>query len=400
MTNGAGRISDADRLILSLLLEDWSALGDGAGRPVDWDAMVVRAETSGVGPLLYRNLRSAGLLKALPADSVEALYGAYYRVAARNTLHLEALEAILKALARWGIVPILLKGAGLVATIYDNPALRPMGDLDLLVQPAEFRPALQCLGSLGYRPTHAEQYPGAYEVVTHHVGLRQEAPYDLLVELHHHWLDLPASLSHNVSVEEVRQRAIAVQVGQAQAWVLSPSDQVLHLSAHIAIHSPSIRRFIWCYDLDRVIRRYERSLDWTLILQRAVDYQMVLPLQRVLPAIIAMLTTPVPAEVLKRLERIPVDPRERQRYAPSALGPRSRLVDGLQKLSGLEGAGAKLRFAWQMLFPSWAYMRASYPDEGPARRLGRYPARWGLALRELISAWRWRRSSEQSRESL
>lgn len=400
MTDDAGSISDGDRLILSLLLEDWSALADSTGRRADWDAALARAETHGVGPLLYHKLRSAGRLEAIPPGSVQALQCAYYRVGAQNSLYLQALEAILEALARWGITPILLKGAGLVATVYHNPALRPMADLDLLVLPAEFRAALQCLASLGYQRTHAEQYPGAYEVVTHHVGLRREDPFGLLVELHHQWLSLPGSLSRYVSMEEVRQRAIAVQVGQAQAWMLAPADQLLHLSAHVAIHNPAVQRFIWYYDLDRVIRRYEQSLDWTPILQRAVDYRMVLPLQRVLPAVVRTLATPVPAEVLERLGRIPVDTRERQRYAPSALGPRSRLADGLQKLAGLEGAGAKLTFAWQMLFPSWAYMSASYPDEGPAKRLGRYPARWGSALRELISAWRWRRSNWQSQESL
>ena len=400
MTDGAGRISDTDRLILSLLREDCSALVDGTGRPVDWDAVLARAETHGVEPLLYHQWRSAGRLEAFPAGSVQALQCIYYRVVARNTLYLQALEAILSSLATWGITPILLKGAGLVATVYDSPALRPMGDLDLLVLPGEFRTALQCLGKLGYQPTHQEQFPGAYEAVTHHVGLRREASFGSLVELHHHWLSLPGSLSRYVSMEEVRQRAIAVQVGQARAWVLAPADQVLHLSGHIAIHSPVTQRFIWYYDLDRVIRRYEQSLDWALILKRAVDYRMVLPLQRVLPAVASMLGTPVPAEVLEELGRILVDPRERQRYAPSALGPHSRVVDGLQKLSGLEGVGARLKFAWQMLFPSWSYMSASYPDEGLARQLGRYPARWGSALRELTSAWRGRRSNWRSQESL
>ncbi len=400
MTDGAGHLEDAERMVVSLLREDWSALADGTSQPVDWDAVLARAEAHGVGPLLYHKLRSAGCLEALPADSVQALQGAYYEAAARNTLRLRALEAILKALARQGIIPILLKGAGLMLTVYDSPALRPMADLDLLVLPAELRPALHCLASLGYRPTHAEQFPGAYQVVTHHVGLRREGPFGSLVELHHHWLSLPGSLSRYVPMEEVQQRAIAVQVGQAEALVLAPSDQMLHLSGHLAIHNPVIHRLIWYYDLDRVIQGYEQSLDWALIFQRAVDYHMVLPLKMVLPAIVGTFATPVPAEVLEELGRIPVDPRERQRYAPSALGPRSRLVDGLQKLGGLEGAGAKLKFAWQMLFPSWAYMRASYPDEGPARRLGHYPARWGSALRELVSAWRRQRSNRRSQEPL
>jgi hypothetical protein len=396
MTDDAGHISGADRLILHLLREDWSALVDGTGRPVDWDAVLTRAKAHGVGPLLYHKLRSAGRLEVLPADSAQALQRAYYTAAALNTLHSEALEAILKSLATCGITPILLKGAGLVATVYDSPALRPMADLDLLVLPAELRPALQCLGHLGYWPTHAEQYPGAYEAVTHHVGLRREAPFALLVELHHHWLSLPGSLSRYVSMEEVRERAITGQVGQAQAWVLAPADQVLHLSAHVAIHSPAPARLIWHYDLDQVIRQYKRSMDWSLIVQRAVDYHMVLPLQRVLPAVVGMFATPVPAEVLEELGRISVDPREQQRYAPSALGPRSRLVDGLQKMSGLEGTGAKLKFVWQMLFPSWAYMSASYPNESLCRRLGRYPARWSSALRELITAWHCLRSNSRS----
>jgi hypothetical protein len=147
-------------------------------------------------------------------------------------------------------------------------------------------------------------------------------------------------------------------------------------------------RLIWYYDVDQVIRQAGSGLDWQALVQRAVRYQMVLPLQEVLPVAVAGLGSPVPEAVLARLASLPVTAGERQRYGAAALGPHSRLADGVQKLAGLEGTAARLRFAWGLALPAWGYMRQLHPDDSPARLAGRYPARWAAVLGEFARAAR------------
>lgn len=58
-------------------------------------------------------------------------------------------EAV-EALGRAGIRVILLKGIAYAGTLYPDPALRPMSDVDLLVEAARYRDAIDVLGRLGY----------------------------------------------------------------------------------------------------------------------------------------------------------------------------------------------------------------------------------------------------------
>ncbi len=385
---GAAEVVLFDPVLLGVLGEDDSIVSTPFARAgaIDWSYTADRAYDQGVAPLLYHKLSAAGQIDRLPEVVVRDLRHAHHTSWTKSVLHLRALEHLLGVLAGAGICPVLLKGAGLVLTVYAHPALRPMRDIDLLVSPAEFRPALHQLLDAGCRVTHDEPFTGAYETVTHHVGLLFRHGIEVLVELHHQWLSIPAQQGHLVSVDELRARGSAVRVGQARAYVLSAEDQVLQLSGHIAIHSPVLEKLIWYYDVDRVIRGAGPVLAWETILDRAQRYCMVLPLQQVLPIAVQHLGTPVPPPVLDRLAGLPVTAAERQRFGPAALGPHSRLTDGLQKLAGLPGFGAKLRFVWGSVMPTWAYMHHLYPDDSPARLASRYPARWLEVLREFTQA--------------
>ena len=86
-----------------------------------------------VGPLLYDAVRKKHLL---PAEVETALRQSYYLTAACNLRLFAALDQALRALAARGIEVIVLKGAALAQTVYPSVALRPMGDLDVLVRPA------------------------------------------------------------------------------------------------------------------------------------------------------------------------------------------------------------------------------------------------------------------------
>ena len=351
-------------------------------RAIDWQRTLPEAEQQGVAPIVYQRLRRESLLDCLPDDAVYTLRKAYHRAWVRNLLHLRILERAVLALAAVGIRPILLKGASLIATVYDEPALRPMRDVDLLVAPEEFRPALSQLVATGSQPTQGEPFDGAYELVSHHVGLVYHEETDILVELHHQWLSLPVQHVGVIDVAELRSRAQPVAIGNTHADALCAEDQVLQLAGHMAFHSPVLERLIWYTDIDRVVRHAGGDLDWDTIMHRAQRYLMALPLQHVLAAAVDWLGTPLPPAVSHRLISLPVSAVERQRYGAAALGPPSRLEDGMQKLAGLDSTSARLRFAGRMVFPTREYMRSLYGDDGPARLASRYPARWLEILRE------------------
>jgi len=182
-------MSDLNTILLTLLRAGEAAPDLAA---LDWDALLPAAQRQGVAPLLYYRLQAAGQVQHLPAGAAQTLHLAFHRQWGKNQVRVQTLEHVLGLLAQVGIRPIALKGAGLVLTVYDELAVRPMDDVDLLVAPEEFRPALQQLLAHGGVATHDEPFDGAYELVTHHVALRFPAVSAVVVELHHQWLSLPA----------------------------------------------------------------------------------------------------------------------------------------------------------------------------------------------------------------
>lgn len=372
-------MSDLNPILLTLLRAGEAAPDLAA---LDWDALLPAAQRQGVAPLLYYRLQAAGQVQHLPAGAAQTLHLAFHRQWGKNQVRMQTLEHVLGLLAAIDIHPIALKGAGLVLTVYDELAVRPMDDVDLLVAPEEFRPALQQLLAHGGLVTHAEPFEGAYELVSHHVALRFPAVSAVVVELHHQWLSLPVRQASLVAMAELRGRAQTVALGSQAVDVLGAEDQVLHLCGHLAIHSAVMQRLIWSYDIDQVIRRAGPGLDWEAIAPRAQRYQMVWPLRQVLASVAATFATPVPAAVQARLAALPVSEAERQRYGVDAWGPHSRLGDGAQKLAGLPDAASRLRFAWRLAFPARAFMRRQHPADGPLRLAARYPARWLAVLRE------------------
>ena len=160
-------------ILLALVREDgadWPMAAEEL-QTIDWEHLLLEADKHRVTPLLYHRLLTAGQLDRLPGDVTQALHRAFHAQWGKNLVRLRTLEHVLGLLAASGIRPIALKGAGLVLTVYDEPAVRPIGDIDLLVAPEEFRPALQQLVRAGGHVTHGEPFDGAYEVVTHHVTL-------------------------------------------------------------------------------------------------------------------------------------------------------------------------------------------------------------------------------------
>src|SRR5262249_7636782 len=100
----------------------------------EWQRTLEAAAWHRVTPLLHRHLAASG---GAPVEVLEATEAAYSANAARNLYIGEALRVLLEALDSGGVRVALLKGAALVDSVYSDPAIREMLDLDLLVGEAD-----------------------------------------------------------------------------------------------------------------------------------------------------------------------------------------------------------------------------------------------------------------------
>lgn len=113
------------------------------------EAHIEAARENSVTPWLYVELRKIGEHGLVP-ELWEQLQADYRRSAISSMRREASLQLILQALGEAGIDVVLLKGACLAESLYEDPAARPMLDIDLLVRDGQEDDAGRVLESLDY----------------------------------------------------------------------------------------------------------------------------------------------------------------------------------------------------------------------------------------------------------
>jgi len=210
----------------------------------DWDDLVVRAIVLGLAPQVYLRLQAWGV--KLPVKAMAKLAVTYKAQSRRNQAILAQLDELLAACAAVGIEPIALKGVHLAHDYYDDAAMRPMNDIDLLFAPAEMPMVEQVLVELGYGAKYKSAEMGAG--VTKHTSTFSKKEGEETAVNPYLSADRICIVEPHISLEEswyglkvditpgIRERAQAAQLGQQPCRVLSPDDLLLHLCLHFCFH--------------------------------------------------------------------------------------------------------------------------------------------------------------------
>ena len=183
-----------------------------------------------------------------------------------------AAAAAIRALDAVGIPSILLKGASVARWLYMPEDARAYVDCDLLVPSAEFRSAVEVLGTLGFAPELDEaEMPSWWQ---EHALTTVHGMDGTVVDLHR---TLPGV---QVSDEQLwttsSARTDTITVGEVAANVLTESGRALQAALHAAQHSGSAR------DLDVLARAIDRMDDdaWRAAAQLASKLQATAAFQR------------------------------------------------------------------------------------------------------------------------
>ena len=269
-----------------------------------WDEVVALAAWQRSSCLLGYNLGAAGVSDQVPAPVAEVLRSAYTETAARGMRLGAELERLLVALSGADVDVMLLKGAALVPDYYDDPGLRPMADLDLLVHEADLERADGILRDLGLRE------PPGYESATYRQHVRSHG---------HHWPPL-VSLDGVVAVELHRRlgprdslldfevdrlwaRAQPVTRGAATCWAPSPADLLMHSCLHFLGHHSckSYGALGQLADVALLVERGGHAIDWDGVVVEARRMGVTRSLHFALVLTVELLGTAPPPEVLAGL---------------------------------------------------------------------------------------------------
>jgi len=348
---------------------------------VEWEALERQVWREALGPLLFCTVQGQGLL---PLAFEAALRQAYLESAVRNTLLLHELSQVGDQLAGVGISLLALKGASLAEDVYNNVALRPMRDLDILVRHEDAQRAVQVLRAKGYRVADSEVHAGMSLAYENELRLLKDGITETTLDVHWHLLDSPF-YQFGMGMEWFWETARPRTCAGAAGLMLGPEALLLYLCAHLALHH---RRsgMLWRHDVAEVLHRYGDELDWDCVLQRAAEYELVLPLQQVVMEVAEQWQVPLPDGVREKLVELRPSAHERKVYAGLTADNRPVARRFRADLAGIPDWGGRLRYAWRHMFPSASYMRQRYKVRRDALLPFYYLYRWLLGLTEAIDA--------------
>lgn len=153
----------------------------------------------------------------------------YARTAILAEMRSELLKPVFAKLAASGLPCCLVKGISYAYNLYEDPAARPMGDVDLMVPRSDFSSAARALVTLGFRPRKDKR---AHFAQTHH-ALTLDGPNHLTIDLHRSMIQ---PLRSNIRLAELWSRAQPVPTLGPLVLRLSDADEILFNVIHIARH--------------------------------------------------------------------------------------------------------------------------------------------------------------------
>lgn len=232
-------------------------------RDLDWQRVADLAQLHGLSPLVYTRIGPQldtplpGTILKLKRDAVEWT---------RYTLvHTGEMKRLVPHFQANGIETIVLKGPSLAQRIYGQIALRPFGDLDLLVQPQDVARAWMLLEAEGYAPAYAvrhAQLPALMQA-DNHLPLHRAAD-NACVELH--WTLFARTRATSFDMRGAWARREPLVVRDLPVMTLAPRDLVHFLLLHGAKHMWC--RLVWLTDVAWFMMRYP-AFDWSALLEHA-----------------------------------------------------------------------------------------------------------------------------------
>ena len=222
----------------------------------------------------------------------------------------EEIGQILLVLTSAGLNPILLKGADLRLRVYEDPATRPMVDLDLLLCRDEALRAGAVLRALGYRPSE-NLNTGFNQEYGHELSFIPPAPKVLEVDLH--WEIWGAAGVHGLAYEPLWSQAVPCRYRGTPVHLLAPEDALLH----ICLHTFSEGKIAPRPALDLALALTRLPLDWERFRTRVYQFRCPLPVAAIMGKMHALRPGLVPADLMQELAH----------YRPSV---HERLILGLR----------------------------------------------------------------------
>lgn len=307
-----------------------ATLLDGQDALAAWQAWKAMVDLEGhhdngsyrLFPLLYKNMERNGNKDPF----VTRLKGIYRQAWYKNHRLFHDMSIILRHLHDAGIRTMVLKGAALAVLCYENYAVRPMADVDVLVHPSQVLLAIDILEKEGWKPT--TELTEDDLLYRHSKQLKDCSgkEFDL------HWHLLSDSCWDGADTD-FWDGAVSLTIGGVSTLSPNPADMLLHVIVHGVKWNPEppIR---WIADAVSLIKMVKPGIDWMRFMAQAKKHRVVLHVRKALNYLHDTYGILIPSVVLHTINNVRISPMETLEYKYVTRNPEISSDTFLGSLSG------------------------------------------------------------------
>jgi hypothetical protein len=269
------RISDADIHEAGLIIK----------KGIDWERLKERARSHGVAPLIYKN---ALLLNDIPPKVLESLKHTYLYNLQDVLRSAHELTEIIQTLRREGIDAVPIKGVVSAEELYEDMALYPSSDIDIMVRLKDIYRVSDIMKNIGYS---AEHEPNEFSLSKYHAtGFSKNNKK--VVEFHTRmsnirYFDIPEDFWW----EDLREREFKGQVYK----VLSREKGLIFACLHISMHGYSCLKFL--VTVAEILRTFGDCMDWGKVYEYVRKYDIYHPVMLPLYLSSELFSTSLPSGI-------------------------------------------------------------------------------------------------------
>lgn len=267
-------------------------------KDIDWQYLIQTASWHRTIPLLYTNLKTI-CREAVPEAAFNQIRNLFYANAQQTLLLTGELVKILRLLQEDGISAVAYKGPVLAASVYGNIALRPSGDLDIVVRQPDVLKFKKLLIEQGYKPkvelTEAEEIAYLQAKSEHTYNFIHDGK-GIMVEIH--WRITPEYTSP-IETKHFWKKLEPFAFAGTTISTLPLEDWLPILCVHASRHR--WERLNWLCDIAEIIR-VQPGLNWERVIQQTREVHCMRMLFLGLFLAHRLLGVILPSQVLEKIK--------------------------------------------------------------------------------------------------
>jgi hypothetical protein len=210
------------------------------------------------------------------------------------------MRSLLQVLQEAGVEPLVLKGGDIRYRLYGDPVTRPMGDVDLLIPPADLEKVRNILKEQGYTrvPRDIDRGPDFNARFLWEEAYASPRRGELALALDLHWEIRKMGAYYRLPYAPLRARATVRGVGGVRALVLCPEHLLMNLSLN-ALEELEEAGILKLLDIHLTLSR--APITWDLFREDAAAFDLQGPMFWMLRKMEKLAPGAVPAGVLETL---------------------------------------------------------------------------------------------------